>query len=132
MNKEVFSSYYFLVEVDGLQSSRFFECDGIEMETEVIEVEEGASIRKFPGKTKIKNIVLRKGISKDNELFHWYQSFLKGTFEKKTISVILMDFAHREVQRYDFLKAFSCRWKGPRLDVQDNSFATEMIEIAFG
>jgi hypothetical protein len=38
---EKLSSYYFTVEIDGIQTDRFFECEGLEMEVMVFEVEEG-------------------------------------------------------------------------------------------
>ena len=135
MVNEVFSSYYIIVEIDGLQSTRFLECDGMGMETEVIEVEEGGvntSTRKFPGKTKIYNIILKKGISDNNELFEWYKSAVRGNCEKKTLSIRLMNSARVEIKRWDFLKAFPVRWKGPNLDTSDKGFAIEEIEIAFG
>jgi len=123
------------VEIDGIQSGRFLECDGMGIETEVIEVEEGGIkgfTRKFPGKTKIYNIILRKGVSNNNELFEWYQSSIKGNSEKKTLSIRLMNHADVEIKRWDFFKAFPVRWKGPNLDAYDKDFAIEMIEIAFG
>ena len=135
MKNEIFSSYYLVVEIDGIRSSRFLESNGIEMETEVIEVEEGGCngfTRKFPGKTKIKNLILKRGISDNNELFEWHQSVIKGNFEKRTIAIILMNPAHVEIKRWDFSKAFPVRWKGPDLDTKESGFPIEMVEIAFG
>ena len=71
MVKETFSSYYFMVEIDGIQSCRFLECSGIEAERKVYEVEEGGlntTTHKFLGTSRYPNLVLKKGISSNSVL----------------------------------------------------------------
>ncbi len=38
-NNETLSSYYFMVEIDGIQTTRFLECEGLEMQATVYEIE---------------------------------------------------------------------------------------------
>ena len=128
------SSYFFMVEIDGIQSNSFLECEGLEMEATVFEVEEGGfntSTHKRIGHNRSPNLFLKKGINCDNALLIWYHRNINGNFERKNISVILMDSSMEEIKRWDFHRAFPCRWKGPSLDVYDNKYAIEMIEIAY-
>jgi len=134
MKDEKLSSYFYMVEIDGIQSTRFQECYGIETEAVVYEIEEGGlnvTTHKFLGRNRSPNLVLKKGVSDNNELLKWYQKNINGNFERKNISVILMDSSLKEIKRWDIYRAFPCRWKGPSLDVHDNRFAIEMIEIAY-
>ena len=132
MDKERLSSYFFMVEIDGIQSARFLECDGLEMETTVYEIEEGGlntTTHKFLGHSRYPNLVLKKGVSNNNMLEKWYRNIINGNFERRTVSVILMDSSREEIKRWNLFRAFPCRWKGPSLNAQDNSFPIEMIEI---
>ena len=100
-----------MVEINGIQTARFQECFGLEMETAVFEVEEGGmntSTRKFIGHSRVPNIVLKKGITDNNELLKWYQKCINGDFERKNGSVILMDSSFEEIKRWDFYNAFPC------------------------
>jgi len=135
MEKEVYSSNYFSVEIDGIQADRFFSCEGLEVETSVYEVEEGGyntSTHKRAGHTHYPNLILKKGINSNNELLNWFQRNEDDVFEKKTLSVILFHSSGVEIKRWNFFKAFPCRWKVQCLDVQDRTFPIEIIEIAHG
>jgi phage tail-like protein len=105
------------------------------METKIYEIEEGGyntSTHKRIGRTSSKNLILKKGINKNNELFNWLQSNQDGNFEKKTLSVIQKHPSGVEIKRWNIYNAFPCRWKVQTLDVQDQSFPIEIIEIAYG
>jgi len=133
VKNEIFSSYYFTVEIDGIQTDRFFSCEGLEVETGVYEVEEGginSSTHKRIGRTRYPNLILKKGINKNNELIDWFQSNESGKLERKTLAVIYMHPSGVEIKRWSFFRAFPCRWKVQTLDVNDNSFPIEVIEIA--
>ena len=134
MENETLSSYFFMVEINGIQTTRFLECYGLEMESTVFEVEEGGlntSTHKFKGHNRSPNLILKKGVSDNNELLKWYQSNINGKFERRNISIILMNSSFEEIKRWDLYRAFPCRWKGSNMDVYDNGFPVEMIEIAY-
>jgi phage tail-like protein len=130
------SSYIFIVEVDGIETARFQKVDGLEAETYVYEVEEGGyntSTHKFYGRTRYPNLILEKGISKNESLFKWYKETVleDRKIERKNGSVILKDNNNNEVKRWNFFRAFPCRWIGPRLETNLGSqYAIERIEIA--
>jgi phage tail-like protein len=130
------SSYLFSVEIDGIETARFQKCEGLEAETYIYEVEEGGyntSTHKFYGRTRYPNLILEKGISDNNALFDWYKETVleDRKIERKNGSVILKDTENNEVKRWNFVRAFPCRWIGPRLETNLGSdYALERIEIA--
>ncbi len=134
MDNENLSTYFFMVEIDGIQAARFLECEGLEMQAAVYEAEEGGlntSTHKFTGHNRYPNLILKKGIDRNALLLKWYQRNINGNFERKNISVILMDSTLEELKRWNLFRAFPCRWKVSSLDVNDNKYAIEMIEIAY-
>jgi phage tail-like protein len=130
------TSYLFTVEIDGIETARFQKCEGFEAEAYVYEVEEGGyntSTHKFYGRTRFPNLILEKGISDNNSLFNWFkETVLEGrNFERKNGSIILKDMENNEVKRWNFFRAFPCRWIGPRLESNLTcEYALERIEIA--
>ena len=130
------SSYLFSVEIDGIETARFQKCEGLEAETYVYEIEEGGyntSTHKFYGRTRYPNLILEKGISDNNALLKWYKETVleDRKIERKNGSIILKDTNNNEVKRWNFFRAFPCRWIGPRLETNMGSdYALERIEIA--
>lgn len=127
------SSYLFFVEIDGIETARFQKCEGLEAETSVFEYEEGGGeVHHFKGRTRFPNIILEKGITNNDFLFNWFKEncLENRKLERKNGSVVLKDLQDNEVKRWNFFRAFPCRWIGPKLDYKDPStFAVERIEI---
>jgi phage tail-like protein len=130
------SSYLFTVEIEGVETARFQKCEGLEAETYVYEIEEGGlntSTHKFYGRTRFPNIILEKGISGNNSLYNWYKETVleDRKIERKNGSIVLKDNENNEVKRWNFFRAFPCRWIGPRLETNLGSeYAVERIELA--
>jgi phage tail-like protein len=131
-----FSSYLFLIEIDGIETARFQKCEGLEAETYIYEFEEGGlncTTHKFYGHTRHPNLILEKGVSESEALYRWYKETLleDRKIERKNGSIILKDAENNEIKRWNFFRAFPCRWTGPCLETNRRSqFAVERIEIA--
>lgn len=55
------SSYLFTVEIDGIETSRFQKCEGLEAQSETFEYEEGGGeVHHFQGRTRFLTRFLRK------------------------------------------------------------------------
>jgi phage tail-like protein len=133
--KETALSCYFGIEVEGIQSAKFFRCDGLEAETYVYELEEGGrntGTLKFFGRSRFPNIVLDHGVCDNNELFEWYKKTVmdEEKVERKNGSIILYTSAGKEIKRWNFFRALPCRWVGPNLGTDARGVAIERIEIA--
>ncbi len=105
---------------------------GLESETAVIEYRSGAEnvMRKLPGLTKFGNIVLRRGVTQDPELWNWRKSIVEGNPDRRNGSIMLLDDQRNEVVRWNFRNGWPCKWEGPALNAKANEVAIETLEIA--
>jgi len=130
--------YYF--EVGGLiTEAAFTECSGLEMATEVFEYAEGGLneyVRKFPGRTKVSNITLKRGFATSNELYKWYKEMETKlrTGEKldlREVTIILYSTVEQgKEMRWTLNKAFPVKWVGPAFKADEAAVAIESLEFA--
>jgi phage tail-like protein len=126
-----FLNFNFRVEIAGLQIAAFHECSGLESAIDVIEHREGGGpIRKLPGNAKFANIVLKRGVTANRELYDLHLKCVEGRVERKSGSIILMDRADQEVARWNFEQAWPAKWVGPSLTAEGNDVAIETLELA--
>lgn len=127
-----YKGFNFLVEIDGVARAAFSEVSGLESETAVIEYRSGAEnvMRKLPGLTKFGNIVLRRGVTQDPELWNWRKSIVEGNPDRRNGSIMLLDDQRNEVVRWNFRNGWPCKWEGPALNAKANEVAIETLEIA--
>jgi phage tail-like protein len=130
--KDPYKAFNFLVEIDGVAVAAFSEVSGLESETAVIEYRTGSdgTLRKLPGLTKFANLVLRRGITQDRDLWNWRQAVVTGDVQRRNGSVILLDDQRNEVVRWNFAAGWPCKWQGPALNAKNNEVAIETLEIA--
>ena len=129
-----FKAFNFLVEIEGITQAAFSEASGLESETAVIEYRVGGEkvnwVRKLPGLTKFGNIVLRRGVTQDAELWNWRKSIVEGNVDRRNGTIVLLDDKRNEVVRWNFWNGWICKWEGPTLNARANEVAIETIEIA--
>jgi phage tail-like protein len=128
-----YKAFNFRVEIEGIARAAFSEVGGLESETAVIEYRVGGeprTVRKLPGLTKYANIVLRRGITQDPELWNWRQSVVQGNVDRRNGSIFLLDDDGTEVVRWNFFQGWIAKWEGPALNAKANEVAIETIEIA--
>jgi phage tail-like protein len=128
-----YPSYNFAVEIDGLVSASFSEVSGLSLEIEVNEYREGGQnefIHKRAGPAKYPNLVLKRGMNVNTELWDWYWDVAQGTIKRKNFSVVLMDNSGQEWRRWNFGQAYPVKWVGPDLRANANEIAVESVEFA--
>jgi phage tail-like protein len=128
-----YKAFNFRVEIEGIAWAAFSEVGGLESETAVIEYRVGGeprTVRKLPGLTKYANIVLRRGITQDPELWNWRKSVVQGNVDRRNGSIVLLDDDETEVVRWNFFQGWIAKWEGPALNAKANEVAIETIEIA--
>lgn len=127
-----FKNFNFLVEIDGITAAGFTECTGLESETEVIEYREGSevnAVRNLPGLTRYSNIVLKRGVTDNKELYNWRKAIIGGQIERKNGSIILLDDKREQVARWNFRQGWPCYMAGPDLSATESEIAIEVMEI---
>jgi phage tail-like protein len=128
-----YGNFNFLVEIDGITRASFQEASGLDSSIDVIEHREGgdpATPRKLPGMAKYANIVLKRGVTDDTELWAWHADAVNGTVTRKNGSIVLLDNAGTEKVRWNFFKAWPAKWTGPNLTAEGNDVAIETLELA--
>jgi len=125
-------SFHFAVEIGGIEQGYFTECSGLQGEVEVFSYEEGGCnnfIHKLPGRTKFSNITLKRGFTYSDELWIWFQGVVEGVFERKNLSVKLMDNAGNEIKRWNVFSAYPVKYVCPTLNTGQNEVIIETIEL---
>jgi phage tail-like protein len=128
-----YTGFNFRVEIEGIALAAFSEVGGLESETAVIEYRVGTepnTVRKLPGLTKYANIVLRRGITRDAELWNWRKNIIDGKPDRRSGSIVLLDDEGNEVVRWNFVRGWICKWEGPALNARGNEVAIETIAVA--
>jgi len=128
-----YSAMNFLVELEGISIGAFKECSGLTSEVTVIEYRNGSeagSVRKLPGLRKYTNITLKRGITKDQQLWDWHKTAVDGSVQRKNGSIVLLDDSRQEVLRWNFREGWPSKYEGPSLNATANEIAIETLEIA--
>jgi phage tail-like protein len=125
-------AFQFTVEIDGIAVGSFSEVSGLESETVVIEYRNGNDLttRKLPGLHKVGNIVLKRGVTRDRDLWNWRKAVLDGNVERRNGSIVLLDGKRQEMVRWNFFEGWPRKWVGPTLDARTSEVAIETLEIA--
>lgn len=127
-----FFNYNFLVELDGITRGTFQEVSGLDATTEPIEYREGGqntTVRKLPGLTKYGNIVLKRGVTSDTELYDWHRQTVLGVIDRRNGSIIVLDRQGGEVARWNFTDAWPTKYDIPDFNATGNEVAIETMEI---
>ena len=127
------ASCRFYVEVDEGWQAVFTELSGLGIETVVEEVEEGGNneyVHRLPGRCKVGNLTLKRGITTSNEFLKWSLDVARGTITKKHVSVVMFNPDGSVAVRWDFLNAYPIKWSGPQFKADDTTIAIETVELA--
>ncbi len=133
LDEEPLLAYQFWVELESELVGGFSECSGLQAETEVFDWAEGGDntgVRKFPGRTKYSNITLKHGFSQSPELWLWFMRVMRGTFERRPLTIILLDAVGNRVRAWNFAHAFPVKWSGSELKADARAAAIESVEFA--
>lgn len=128
-----YKAFKFRVEIDGLTAASFSEVSGLGSETTVVEYRAGTdpgSSRKLPGLTKHSNIVLKRGVTQDAELWQWRQRVIDGNVDRRNGSIVLQDDSGQDQVRWNFRNGWPCKLYGPDLNAHASDVAIETLELA--
>jgi phage tail-like protein len=126
-------AYQFWVEIESDLVGGFSECSGLQAETEVFDLYEGGdntSVLRFPGRTRYSNITLKHGFTESPDLWLWFMRVMRGTFERRPLTILLLDTEGNRVRAWNFSSAFPVRWSAGELSASANGAAIESVEFA--
>ncbi|MFF0739591.1 phage tail protein [Streptomyces sp. NPDC004111] len=130
--KDPFTGFNFRISMDGLTRAAFQECTGLSSAIDLIEYREGGATHpsKLAGLTKYGNVVLRRGVTDDRELYDWHLAAVNGDISRRNGSIVVLDRKGGEAARWNFFGAWPQRWEGPALNSETSGIAVETLELA--
>lgn len=128
-----FRGYNFEIEIDNTSVAGFRECSGLTFDTEPVEYREGTDaqlhVRYLTGLRKFAPISLKRGITKDDQLWRWYKDILNGSVERRNGAIILKNEERIPQLRWEFSEGWITKWEGPQFNATSNDVVVESIEI---
>ena len=130
--QDPFTSFNFLVEIEGIVVGGFTECTGLQVEAETFEYREGGLneyAHRFAGPTKSPPLVLKHGLSDSESLWRWHREITQGVVTRKNGTIYLLDAQRATVMLWHFKEAYPYKWTGPELRAQSAAVAFESVEL---
>jgi phage tail-like protein len=76
------------------------------------------------------NVVLRRGITENNDLWDWWYAVRGGQLLRRNGSILLLDMDGSEVRRWNFFAAWPCRYDISPLAGRGEETVIETLELA--
>jgi len=131
-----YRAYNYRLEIDGTSGAvaGFREVSGLSFTTDPVEYREGNDptrhVRKLYGMPKYANLVLRRGMTQNQELWAWYRNVVNGVEDRRNGAIVLRDDQQQDVMRWNWTSGWLCKWEGPSFNATTNEVAVESLEIA--
>ena len=130
-DEDIFRSYNFVLDIQGVRSGYFTEVTGLSVDIEVISYREGGGApaeRKLPGRVSYGPVNLRWGLTQSRDLWDWIMATAGGNVERKELSVILLKpDGIQENTRWNLHNTWISSWRGARLNAIGNDAAIESV-----
>ncbi len=133
---DALAGYHYSIEIDGVTIAQFQEVSGLTSELDVIELKENTKdgkyvIHKLPGNRKPPTITLKRAKNASRDLWDWHQKIYEGKVSdaRKNGSVVLYNYDHSEVARYNFINAWPSKVSTSSLKAGANDILMEEISI---
>ncbi|MFF5289002.1 phage tail protein [Paractinoplanes globisporus] len=132
-----YRGYNFTVEIDNITVAGFREASGLQLSIDSVEYREGNErtmhVRKLPGLRKYANIVLKRGITTNPELWNWYLNVVNGEADRRNGAIILRGESEAEangVLRWNFEAAWPCKYEAPSFNATTNEVGIVSMELS--
>jgi phage tail-like protein len=123
----------FQVLIDNHEIGAFAECSGLSAEYDIFEYQEGGQleyVHKFRGGLKYPNLVLKRGVTHEDEFLKWFLDRSTDREDRGTVTLNLLGDDGEQVRTWTFSAAFPVKWTGPSFSAKSTNIATETLEIA--
>jgi phage tail-like protein len=128
-----YRGFNFRLEIGGTSVAAFREVSGLSFTIDPVEYREGnypeLHVHKLPGLVKYSNVTLKRGITRDRQLWLWFLSSVNGVDDRRAGAIVLLDEEHNDVLRWTFSEGWICKYEAPTLNATANEVAIESVEI---
>ena len=133
--KDPYGAYHFKLVIQGVTEGHFTQCSGLGVRVEAIKYREGGTsqvVHRLPGRVEYTDVTLRYGLTASKELWLWLDSAMKGTVQRRNVSVVVLaQDGVTEAVRFNLLNAWPCAWTGAPLDALSNEVAIEELTLVY-
>lgn len=123
----------FSVEIDGHDLGLFTSCEGLELEIEVEQREEGglnSYVHQLPGRISYSNVKLTRPVNGDTgKVTTWFASMATGV-SRTTARIAAMTAEGTVVAEWSLTGVIPVRWSGPSMGADRVEVAKESLELA--
>jgi phage tail-like protein len=130
-----YGAYNFKLVIGNVTEGHFTQCTGLGVRVEAIKYREGGDLQvvhRLPGRVEYSDVTLRYGLTTSKDLWLWLESAIKGTVERKNISiVVLAQDGKTEAVRFNLDRAWPASWAGAPLDALGHEVAIEELTLVY-
>jgi len=123
----------FTVTIDDVDLGTWTKCEGLAVEYEVFEYQEGGwndYVHRLPGRRKYPNVKLTRVLDGDSQKVVSWMTKMVTKVERKGAVITVLDGNGEEVCRWNLADVCPVKWTGPTLDAAGNQTANETLELA--
>ena len=132
-------AFHFKVEVLDLPPNdgdvRFSEVGGLSVEVATEEVAEGGEnrfIQKYPVRAKYPELVLKRGLLRDSEVWRWARGCIQDfQIQLKNVDIKLLNEKHEPLVTWHVVGAYPTKWSVADLNATSNSVAIESLQLFY-
>ncbi len=123
----------FSVKIDNHDLGSFQKCEGLSLEVEILQHEEGGMnsfVHQLPGRIKYSNVKFTRSLNADSSKIAQWFARMTVPIKRSNAEIIVYTLDEKPVATWELQGVIPVRWSGPNLDVSSASVATETLEIA--
>jgi phage tail-like protein len=124
---------YFSVKIDGCELGSFSTCEGLSVEVQTEDREEGGEngfVHKLPVRMKYSNVKFTRPIGPDSKnIVDWFGHLAKG-IKRTTATIVALTPDRQPLVTWNLAGVIPVKWQGPSFSAESPKVATETLEIA--
>jgi phage tail-like protein len=128
-----YRAFNYKVDFGDETSAGFSEVSGLTADGDHVDYREGAdkanNVRRLVGLRKFANLQFKRGYTRNDKLWKWYENIANGKNDRRDVIITLMDEEHAEVMRWKVVAAWINKIEGPSLKAAGNDIALESVEL---
>jgi phage tail-like protein len=133
-NEWPLQKFYFTLDWGSLTNIPFQEVSGLDIEAQPINYKHGNSPVfseiTMPGLIKKSSVIMKKGLSADDNIFwDWYNTIKTNTIQRQNIVIKLIDEAGNPMMTWTLQNAWPISITTTELEHEGSGVAIEIIEI---
>jgi phage tail-like protein len=131
---------FFRVTIDAEQGSlgiplgNFSGCDGLSIDVQTIEREEGGSndfVWTFPVRLKYANVKLTRPIGPEStKIAAWFAGLASSGWKRTTARIAALTTEGKELVAWNLGGVLPVKWQGPSFSAESPKVATETLELS--